>query len=119
MLRFTATDLRPVLLEARARQCAVLLVKDHGVYFMAQRGEALPAGRRRHIAYAVESNPTKDPFDIWYDRARTELGGDDFGECFEADNPLFSRIIDDGYDLTVRATSSHLLLEVVAPITSA
>ena len=119
MLRFTAADLRPVFLEARERQCSVLLVKDHGVYFMAERGEADPSGQRRHIAYALECNPTKDAFDTWYDRAHVELGGDDFAEHFDANNPLFIRVINDGYDLTIRATSSHLLLEVVEPSTNA
>ncbi|MBF3412643.1 DUF3085 domain-containing protein [Burkholderia pseudomallei] len=115
MLRFTAADLRPVLLEARERQCSVLLVKDHGVYFMAERGEADPSSHRRRIAYALECNPNKDAFDTWYDRARDELGGDDFAEHFDANDPLFVRVVNDGYDLTVRATSSHLLLEVVKP----
>ncbi|WP_308142549.1 DUF3085 domain-containing protein [Burkholderia pseudomallei] len=119
MLRFTATDLRPVLLEARERQCSVFLVKDHGVYFMAEHGEADPSGHRRHIAYALECNPNRDAFDTWYDRARDELGGDDFAEHFDANNPLFVRVINEGYDLTVRATSSHLLLEVVEPSTNA
>ncbi|CAJ2794031.1 Protein of uncharacterised function (DUF3085) [Burkholderia pseudomallei] len=119
MLRFTAADLRSVFLEARERQCSFLLVKDHGVYFMAERGEADPSGHRRHIAYALECNPTKDAFDTWYDRAQVELGGDDFAEHFDANNPLFIRVINDGYDLTIRATSSHMLLEVVEPSTNA
>lgn len=112
MLRFTATDLRPVLLEARERQCSVLLVKDHGVYFMAERGKSDPSGHRRHVAYALECNPHHDAFDAWYDHAHDELGGDDFAEHFDANDTLFSRVIDEGYDLTVRATASHLLLEV-------
>lgn len=119
MLRFTATDLRPVLLEARERQCSVLLVKDHGVYFLAERGETDPSGHRRHIAYALECNPIKVAFDTWYDRAHNELGGDDFSERFDANDPLFVRVINDGYDLTIRATSSHLLLEVVEQTTDA
>lgn len=119
MLRFTAADLRPVFLEARERQCSVLLVKDHGVYFMAERGEADPAGHRRHIAYALECNPHKDAFDAWYDRARDELGGDDFAERFDANDALFSRVLEDGYDLTIRATASHLLLQVVEPMQNA
>lgn len=119
MLRFTATDLRPVLLEARERQCSVLLVKDHGVYFMAEQGEIDPLEHRRHIAYALECNPQMHAFDIWYDRAHDELGGDDFAEHFDANNPLFVRVINDGCDLTIHATSSHLLLEVVEPSTDA
>lgn len=115
MLRFTAADLRPVLHEARERQCSVLLVKDHGVYFMAELGEANPSGHRRHVAYALECNPHKDAFDAWYDRAHDEFGGDDFAEHFDANDTLFSRVIDDGYDLTIRATANHLLLQVVEP----
>ena len=119
MLRFTATDLRPVLLEARERQCFVLLVKDHGVYVMAEHGESAPSGHRRHVAYALECNPNTDAFDTWYDRARNELGGDDFAESFDANDTLFSRVLDDGYDLTIRATASHLLLQVVEPTSNA
>ncbi|CAM8819891.1 DUF3085 domain-containing protein [Burkholderia pseudomallei] len=115
MLRFTATDLRPVLLEALERQCSVLLVKDHGVYFMAERGEADPSGHRRHIAYALECNPNTDAFDTWYDRAYDELGGDDFAERFDANDALFSRVLEDDRDLTIRATVSHLLLQVIEP----
>lgn len=115
MLRFTASDLRPVLHEARERQCSVLLVKDHGVYFMAERGQADPSGHRHHIAYALECNPNKDAFDTWYDRAHDELGGDDFAEHFDANDALFSQVIEDGYDLTIRATTNHLFLQVVEP----
>ena len=38
-VRFKGADLRPVLAEAIANQCRVILVKDHGVYFLAERGE--------------------------------------------------------------------------------
>ena len=34
-LRFKGSDLRPVLTEAIAGQCRVILVKDQGVYFRA------------------------------------------------------------------------------------
>jgi hypothetical protein len=117
MLRFTAIDLCPVLLEAHERQCSVLLVKDHGVYFMAEHGESDPSGHRRHVAYALECNPNTDAFDTWYDRARNELGGDDFAQSFDANDALFSHVLDNGYDLTIRATASHLLLQVVDPAT--
>lgn len=32
MLKFSAKDLKPVLLEARKKHCGVVLVKAHGVY---------------------------------------------------------------------------------------
>lgn len=119
MLRFTAADLRSVLREARERQCSVLLVKDHSVYLMAELGESDPSGHRCHVANALECNPYKDAFDAWYDRARDELGGDDFAEHFDANDTLFSRVIDDGYDLTIRTTASHLLMQVVEPTPNA
>ncbi|EIT5005461.1 DUF3085 domain-containing protein [Salmonella enterica] len=39
MLKFSAKDLKPVLLEARKNHCGVVLVKDHGVYIMSETGE--------------------------------------------------------------------------------
>ena len=56
-VRFKGTELRPVLAEAAANQCRVILVKDQGVYFMAEHGESRPDGRRKTIAYAVGCNP--------------------------------------------------------------
>ena len=44
-LRFKGSDLRPVLTEAIANQCRAVLVKDHGVYFLAERGERCGDGR--------------------------------------------------------------------------
>jgi len=58
-VRFKGTELRPVLAEAVANQCRVILVKDHGVYFLAERGERRPDGHdqkeigRSHHAAAV------------------------------------------------------------------
>ena len=82
-VRFKGTQLRPVLAEAAANQCRVILVKDQGVYFMAERGESRPDGRRKTMAYAVGCNPDVDAFDDWWELARAEFGGDDFGEFFD------------------------------------
>jgi hypothetical protein len=76
-VRFKGTELRPVLAEAAANQCRVVLVKDQGVYFMAERGESRPDGRRKTIAYAVGCNPDVDVFDDWWELARAEFGGDE------------------------------------------
>lgn len=46
-VRFKGTELRPVLAEAVANQCRVILVKDQGVYFLAERGERRPDGRQK------------------------------------------------------------------------
>lgn len=60
-VRFKGSDLRPVLAEAVVNQCRVILVKDQGVYFLAERGERRPDGRQKLIAYALGCNPDVDP----------------------------------------------------------
>ncbi|MGY6272936.1 DUF3085 domain-containing protein [Achromobacter denitrificans] len=112
-LRFRGSDLRPVLTEAIASQCRVILVKDQGVYFLAERGERRPDGRQKLLAYAVGCNPDTDPFDDWWELARTELGGDDFGEFFDPKEGVFARILNGTDDLMLSATTTHLSLEVV------
>ena len=52
-LRFKGADLRPVLTEAIANQCRIVLVKDQGVYLLAERGARRPDGRQQLLAYAV------------------------------------------------------------------
>ena len=114
-VRFKGTELRPVLAEAAANQCRVILVKDQGVYFMAEHGESRPDGRRKTIAYAVGCNPDVDAFDDWWELARAELGGDDFGEYFDPKDGVFTRILHTEDDLMLSATATHLSLEVVPP----
>ena len=112
-LRFKGSDLRPVLAEAIANQCRVALAKDEGVYFLSEYGERYPSGRTKLVAYAVGCNPDTDPFDDWWELARTELGGDDFGEFFDPKEGVFTRILDSKDDLMLSATTEHLSLEVV------
>ena len=59
-VRFKGTELRPVLAEAVANQCRVILVKDQGVYFLAECGERRSDGRQKTIAYAAGCNPDVD-----------------------------------------------------------
>ena len=82
-VRFKGTELRPVLAEAAANQCRVILVKDQGVYFMAEHGESRPDGRRKTIAYAVGCNPDVDAFDDWWELARAEFGARQFPPVVE------------------------------------
>ena len=112
-LRFRGSDLRPVLVEAVANQCRVVLAKDQGVYFLAERGERRPDGRVKLLAFAVGCDPETDPFDDWWELARTELGGDDFGEFFDPNDGVFTRILHSKDDLMLSATATHLSLEVV------
>src|SRR3546814_15444036 len=59
-LRFKGSDLRPVLAEAVANQCRVVLAKDQGVYFLAEQGARRPDGRVKLLAYALGCNPATD-----------------------------------------------------------
>jgi len=117
-VRFKGAELRPVLTEAVVNQCRVILVKDQGVYFMSERGACEPGGRRRLIAYAVGCNPDVDAFDDWWELARAEFGGDDFGEFFDPQDGVFSLVLNGEGDLAVSATETHLSLLAVAPAPS-
>lgn len=112
-LRFKSSDLRPVLTEAIANQCRVILVKDQGVCFLAEHGERRPDGRVKLLAYAVGCNPDTDPFDNWWELARDELGGDDFAEYFDPKDCVFNRMLHSADDLLLSATATHLSLEAV------
>lgn len=106
-VRFKGTELRPVLAEAVANQCRVILVKDQGVYFLAECGERRPDGRQKTIAYAAGCNPDVDAFDDWWELARAEFGGDDFGEFFDPQEGVFARILRSEDDLDVSASATH------------
>ncbi|ASD11642.1 DUF3085 domain-containing protein [Pseudomonas aeruginosa] len=114
-LIFKSSDLRPVLAEAIANQCRVILVKDQGVYFLAEHGERRPDGRMKLLAYAVGCNPDTDPFDDWWELARAELGGDDFGEFLDPNDGVFTRILHSTDDLLLSATAKCLYLRAVPP----
>lgn len=72
-----------MLAEAVVNQCRIILVKDQGVYFLAERGERRPDGRQQAVAYAIGCNPDVDAFDDWWELGRAEFGGDDFAEFFD------------------------------------
>ncbi|MCW2478024.1 DUF3085 domain-containing protein [Candidatus Symbiopectobacterium sp. NZEC135] len=113
-LRFKGAELRPVIAEAVTNQCRIILVKDYGVYWLAEHGEFHPDGRQKLIAYAIGCNPDVAPFDDWWERSRAEFGGDDFGEFFEPGDSVFTRILDGAGDLEVSATATQIFLQVVA-----
>ncbi|SDT86806.1 DUF3085 domain-containing protein [Pseudomonas orientalis] len=110
---FKGSDLKPVLAEAIANQCSIILVKDQGVYWLAERGERQANGRQKLIAYAVGCNPDVDAFDDWWALARNELGDDDFGEHFDPQSEAFTRIVNGEDDLELAATATHLTLRTV------
>lgn len=112
-LRFKNADLRAILLEAAAHQNRVVLVKDEGVYFLAEHGERLPNGTQKLIAYAIGCDPNVDAFDVWWERSRNELGGDDFAEYFSPQARVFAHILQGDDDLELSATPTHLQLKSV------
>ena len=114
-LRFKGSDLRPVLAEAVANQCRVVLAKDQGVYFLAERGERYPDGRMKLLAYAVGCNPDSDPFEGWWYLAKHMLGADYFAEFFDPADSVFTCILHSTDDLMLFASDTHLSLEVVPP----
>ncbi|CAB5670393.1 Protein of uncharacterised function (DUF3085) [Delftia tsuruhatensis] len=115
-LRFKGCELRPVLAEAIANHCRVVLAKDQGVYFLAEHAERHPDGRVKLLAYAEGCNPDTDPFDDWWDLARNELGGDDFGEFFNPTDGVFERILHSTDDLLLSASATQLKLAVAPSV---
>jgi len=111
MLRFTGSELHAVLAEAGINGCKVMLVKDHGVYLMAEIGESKPDGSgRKRVAYAIGCNPAIDDFDTCWNRANDEFGGDDFAEYFDIEDPVLASLRETAGSLVVEATSTHLCL---------
>ncbi|EAP0278477.1 hypothetical protein DMV52_22180 [Salmonella enterica] len=107
MLKFSAKDLKTVLLEARKNHCGVVLVKDHGVYIMSEIGELTPRGRK--VAYARGGHPDKD--ENWWETARAEMGGDDFGETIDLTESMINRILNEGKPLYITASAKAFKVE--------
>ncbi|WP_454834026.1 DUF3085 domain-containing protein [Rahnella aceris] len=84
MLLFKNAVLKPVMEELQEKGGNMLLVKDEGIYLMAEKG-AFRKGRRLHIAYAEGFDPRLTENEDWYEKAYLEVGGDDFGEVLGND----------------------------------
>ncbi|PMX20952.1 hypothetical protein C1Y26_21980 [Pseudomonas sp. MPR-R2A7] len=117
MLQFAGVELRAVLSEALANDCRIILVKDHGVYLMSEVGETNTDGGRKVLVYAIGCNPDLDEFEQWWNVAISELGGDDFSEYLDVNDGLLTELLETGDDLIIRATDTHLYLEVLKPKT--
>ncbi|KMW74171.1 hypothetical protein TI10_08130 [Photorhabdus luminescens subsp. luminescens] len=107
MLLFKAKDLKPVLQEAIAHQCDVLLVKDQGIYIMSDIG-SMQNGKYL-VAYACGYHPEKD--EGWYERAREESGGDDFAEKLGFSISTLNRLLNDKCDLKVALTATQIITQ--------
>jgi hypothetical protein len=112
---FKGTELRPVLAEAVANQCRVILVKDQGVYFLAERGERRPDGRQKHIAYASVATPMSMRSTTAGSWRTSSLAAMILGSPQEG---VFAHILHSEDDLDVSATATHLSLQAVTPRTA-
>nr|WP_237737024.1 DUF3085 domain-containing protein [Serratia fonticola] len=108
MLRFAAANLSFVIHQARFHHCQMMLVKDQGVYFLAENDKDI-------LAYAIGCNPAVDKFDDWWELSRRELGGSDFVEYFNPHDPVFSELLEMNLDLLVEATPDHFILRIDLP----
>lgn len=112
---FKAAALRPVIQEAIQNQCPLLLVKDSGLYFMAEKGELNPDTGRRLVAYADGFDPDKTDFDHWYPSLRAICGGDDFAETIESDTSLMQLVLNMHVNIRVAFTAHSLTIVPVIP----
>lgn len=75
------------------------LVGDHGVYIM-HNGNC-PDGHKQPVAYAVECNPDKLPFDQWWANKGASFGGDDGCDFFDGAETI-RNVVERGGTLTVK-----------------
>ena len=94
----------------------IMFVHDQGIYLMSNgNAEPLPEGQR--VIYAKGFDPSKVDFDLWYERARDVVGGDDFAEYFDTADIV---IPDHATAFTIKVTTRHITLGFIvkAPATS-
>ncbi len=90
------------------------LVGDQGVYLMANTADGDVNSKRKEgdkpfVVYADECDPTKLPFDEWWDAKRRSFGGDDGVEFISLDDIVKLRK-DDPTHLAVEMTATKLAL---------
>ncbi|MBJ7223171.1 MULTISPECIES: DUF3085 domain-containing protein [Pectobacteriaceae] len=109
---FKSETLSPVIQEARKNKCRIILVKDHGLYMMAEKGERdTGTGRQKTLCYAEGFNPDIQEFDQWYDELNAICGGDDFGEFIDINSSVFSAVTDNRSHLVVTFTDTQFELK--------
>ena len=112
---FIADTLIPVIQEVRQNRCNIYLVKDDGLYMMAEEGEILPDTGRRRVAYAVGFNPAIVEFDEWYHLLHDICGGDDFAETLQADSQIFDLVVKHHISLKVEFTPEAFSIIPMTP----
>lgn len=74
---------------------------------MSEIGELTPRGRK--VAYARGCHPEKD--EDWWDTARAEAGGDDFGESLDLSESMTECILTERKLLKVTVRDDSFLTE--------
>ena len=116
MLLFKNVVLKPVMEELQETGGNLLLVKDFGIYLMAEDGK-YQDGCCSHIAYADGFDPRLPENESWYENATQEVGGDDFGESLgKEDWETFSdQVIHRGYDVFIDVREDSLRIGYLEP----
>lgn len=110
---FNATDLIPVIAEARKNHCCILLVKDRGLYMMSEDGDINTETGKRRVAYADGFNPDITEFEDWYYTLNSLCGGDDFAEYLNADDPVFDDVMNTHARIMVEFSQTTITLQTV------
>jgi hypothetical protein len=112
-LRFPASALATVIAEVEENCCDLLLVKDEGVYVMAEKG-LLQQGKRQ-IAYADGFDPaTAADAGEFYDMVRTACGGDDFCDHLTLTPQLLDVLRSVAADLVIELTPTSFTVSAEA-----
>ncbi|EBL8291887.1 hypothetical protein DLP14_14640 [Salmonella enterica] len=110
---FKAETLIPVIQEAIKNKCFVLLVKDHGLYMMSEKGMTDKTGRHLILSYAEGFNPDLTGSNNWYYELRDICGGSDFCEKISVPNEIFHRVLHYKEDLEVAFTSRQYAIRAI------
>lgn len=107
---FKYGEVAPVFEEALANKCKVVVIKNHGLALISQKGEMNENNERSKIAFAEGFNPAKD--DEWYDELGDILGYDDFLHILEdLGVEQFNEILGFKRDIRIQFTSNQIILE--------
>lgn len=106
MLFFNDTDsLRAVLAESGKGN--LILVKDCGIYLIAERTETDGTDCIKHVTYAEDCHPERDG--SWYETARRLAGGDDFSKRFTINDFVREQLLSGEKQLRIILTGEKLV----------
>lgn len=93
------------------------LAGDHGIYLMANTTDGVINANRKadekpFVVYAEECDPTKLPFDQWWNTKRMTFGGDDGVDFISLAKIVSFRRLDPTH-LAVDFTSTRMVLTAV------